>query len=289
MLVFLNGQIIKEEDAKISISDLSYQFGYGIFETIRCEEGIPLFFEAHYKRLTKGANEVGMPFPVEMNEIKGWLVNVLSANKIKNARIKILISKRLESGIEKFNVLISPGELVPLSETYSLLGKNIYRDPRAFSFVHKTTSRADSYIAYKEANEAGFNDVLFINEKNELIECSRANIFLVLGDRIITPELTTGILSGVTRNIILDICKKENIVLEEKKVNTLYLNKANDVFITNAIIGIMPISKIKLEEKEHTFSSRSLLVSNLKTIYKDFSKSYILENKKTKSPVKNSN
>lgn len=286
MLVFLNGQILREEDAKISISDLSYQFGYGIFETIRCEEGIPLFFEAHYKRLTKGAKEVGMPFPVEIEEVKSWVVNVLNANKIINARMKILISKRLESGIEKFNVLISPGELVPLPETYSLLGKYIYRDPRAFSFVHKTTSRADSYIAYKEANDAGFNDALFINEKNELIECSRANIFLVMDDKIITPELTTGILSGVTRNIILDICKKENIILEEKKVNTLYLNRANDVFITNAIIGIMSISKVKLEEKEHTYSSRSLLVSSLKTIYKDFSKSYILENKKTKSNIK---
>ena len=286
MLVFLNGQIIKEEDAKISISDLSYQFGYGIFETIRCEEGVPLFFEAHYKRLTKGAKEVGMPFPIEINEVKDWLISVLTANKINNARVKILISKRLELGAEKFNVLITPTAVMPLLETYSLLGKYIYRDPRAFSFVYKTTSRADSYIAYKEANEAGFNDALFINEKNELIECSRANIFLVLGDRIITPELTTGILSGVTRNIILDICKKENIILEEKKANTLYLNRANDVFITNAIIGIMPIAKIKLEEKEHTYSSRNQLVSNLQIIYKNFSKSYILENKKTKTQIK---
>jgi branched-subunit amino acid aminotransferase/4-amino-4-deoxychorismate lyase len=274
MLVFLNGQIVKEEDAKISINDLSYQFGYGLFETIKCEEGIPLFFEAHYKRLTKGAKEIGMPFPVESEEVKSWIKDVLSANKLKSARIKILISKRVEAGIEKFNVLILPGELGLLPESYSLLGKSIYRDPRANSFVHKTTSRADSYIAYKEANESGFNDALFINEKNELIECTRANIFLVLEDKIITPELGSGILSGVTRTNVLDICKKENIILEEKKVNVLYLNKAKEVFITNAIIGAMPISRIKLEDKEYTFSNNSMTLK-VKNAYGNLIQAYL--------------
>jgi len=274
MLVFLNSQIIKEEDAKISISDLSYQFGYGIFETIRCEEGIPLFFEAHYKRLTKGANEIGMPFPVELTEVKTWINDVLSANKLKNARIKILISKRVEKDGEKFNVLILPGELGLLPESYSLLGKSIYRDPRANSFIHKTTSRADSFIAYKEANESGFNDALFINEKNELIECTRANIFLVLEDKIITPELGSGILSGVTRTNVLEIAKKENILIEEKKVNSLYLNKAKEVFITNAIIGVIPISRIKLEDKEYAFSN-SPMTLKVKNAYKNLIQAYL--------------
>ena len=274
MLVFLNGQIIKEEDAKVSISDLSYQFGYGIFETIRCEEGIPLFFEAHYKRLTKSTKEIGMPFPVESEEVKSWIKDVLSANKLKKARIKILISKRIEKEGEKFNVLILPGELGVLPESYSLLGKSIYRDPRANSFIHKTTSRADSYIVYKDANEKGFNDALFINEKNELIECTRANIFLVLEDKIITPELGAGILSGVTRTNVLDICKKENIMIEEKKVNSLYLNKAKEVFITNAIIGVMPVSRVQLEDKEYAFSN-SPMTLKVKNAYKNLIQAYL--------------
>lgn len=268
MLVFLNGQIVKEEDAKISISDLSYQFGYGIFETVKCEEGVPLFFESHYKRLTKGAKDVGMPFPVEMEEVKSWLLSVLSANKIKNARVKILISKRIESGAEKFNVLVIPADLGSLPSSYSLLGKNIYRDPRAFSFVNKTTSRADSYIAYKEALDSGFNDALYINEKNELIECTRANIFLVMEDKIITPELGTGILSGVTRTIVLDVCKNEGITVEEKKVNALFLSRTKDVFVTSAIIGVMPVSKIKLEEKEYQYSTKNELLLKIKVLYR---------------------
>ena len=96
MLTFLNGEIIKEEDAKISIGDLSYQFGYGLFETIRCEGGIPLFFEAHYKRLAHSAKEIGMSFPVDMPEIRKWVLQVLEANKLTKARLKIIISKRPE-------------------------------------------------------------------------------------------------------------------------------------------------------------------------------------------------
>lgn len=251
MQVFLNGQILKEEDAKISISDLSYQFGYGLFETIKCEQGIPIFFESHYKRLTNSAKELGMPFPVETEEVKKWIKDLLSANKLTSARVKIIISKRLE---EKFNVLIlaSPLEKSPLS--YSLCTHVLNRDSKSISFRHKTTSRADSYVAYKKALEEGFNDALYVNEKNELIECTRANIFLVMQDKIITPLLESGILSGVTREKIIEVAKENNIQVEEKNVHSLYLNKAHDVFITNAVIGVIPVSRIKLEDKEYNFS-----------------------------------
>ena len=258
MLVFLNGQIIKEEEAKISISDLSYQFGYGLFETIKCEHGIPLFFEDHYKRLTHSAKELDMPFPVEQEKVKKWVKEVLNANKLTQARIKIIISKRLE---DKFNVLIMASPLEKLPGSYSLLAYTLSRDSKSASFRHKTTSRADSYVAYKKALENDCNDALYMNEKNELIECTRANIFLVMEDKIITPLLESGILSGVTRAKVLDIAKRNSIHIEEKNVHSLYLNKAQAVFITNAIIGLMPVSKIKLEDRECDFHSDSKAIA----------------------------
>ena len=263
MQIFLNGQIIKEEDAKISISDFSYQFGFGLFETIKCEQGIPLFLEAHYKRLTHSARELGMAFPVDLDGIKKWIKDLLDANKLKNARLKIIVSKRAE---DKFNVLILAGELEKPPQSFLLLGRKLLRDPNSVSFKHKTTSRADSHLLYKEALEKGFSDVLFFNEKNELLECSRANVFLVMENKIVTPLLESGILSGVTREKIIEIAKKENIAVEEKNVHILYLNKTKDVFITNAIIGIMPVSKVVLEDKEHIFSPSSLTI-RLKNAY----------------------
>ena len=258
MLVFLNGQIIKEEEAKISVSDLSYQFGYGLFETIRCEQGMPLFFEDHYKRLTHSAKELGMPFPVEQEEVRKWIKEVLSINKLTQARVKIIISKRLE---DKFNVFIMTSPLEKSASSYSLLAYTLSRDSKSVSFRHKTTSRADSYVAYKKALEDGFNDALYVNEKNELIECTRANIFLVMEDKIITPLLESGILSGVTRSKVIELTKKEGITLEEKNVHSLYLNKARGVFITNAIIGLVPVSRIRFEEKEYNFSKDSKIIA----------------------------
>lgn len=276
MLVFLNGQIIKEEDAKVSVSDLSYQFGFGLFETIRCEQGIPIFFESHFKRLTHSARELRMPFLASQEEVRKWIADVLSANKLRNARIKIIISKRLE---DKFNVLILVSSQEQLPQSYVLIAKKLSRDPNSVSFRHKTTSRADSYVSYKEALEAGFNDALYLNEKNEVIECSRANIFLVMEDKIITPLLEAGILFGVTREKIIEIAKVENIQLEEKNVHSLYLNKAKDVFITNAIVGIMPASVIKLDDKECRFS-RSSLTTRLKNSYDSEVSQYIKNNSK---------
>lgn len=315
MFVFLNGQVLKEEDAKVSISDLSYQFGYGLFETIRCEQGIPLFIESHYKRLTHSAREIGMPFPVDLEEIKNWIKQILDANKLKNARLKIIISKRLvsiggdkearlvpiyldkpsgfgkagsrsnvtaepaENKKEKFNVLILASPVETLPSSYSLLVKKLARDINSISYRHKTTSRADSYFSYKQATHEGFNDVLFCNEKNELIECSRANIFLVMEDKLITPLLESGILSGVTRANIIEIAKSEGIQIEEKNVHSLYLNKAKDVFITSAVVGIMPVSKVKLEDKEYSFS-RSSLTTRLKNSYDLEVSQYIKNNSK---------
>ena len=263
MQVFLNGQIIKEEEAKISISDLSYQFGYGLFETIRCEQGIPLFFENHYKRLTHSAKELGMAFPVEQEEVRNWIKSVLSANKLTQARVKIIISRRLE---DKFNVLVMASPIEKPPGSYSLLSYTLSRDSKSVSFRHKTTSRADSYVAYKKALEEGFNDALYINEKNELVECTRANIFLVMEDKIITPLLESGILSGVTRANVIEIAKQEGITVEEKNVHSLYLNKAKAVFVTNAVIGIMLVLRIQFEEKEYNFSTDSKVIS-LKNSY----------------------
>ena len=276
MQVFLNGQIIKEEDAKISISDLSYQFGYGLFETIKCEQGIPLFFESHYKRLTHSAKELGMPFPVEQEEVRNWIKSILNANKLTQARIKIIISKRIE---DKFNVLVMASPLEKLPGSYSLLSYTLSRDSKSVSFRHKTTSRADSYVAYKKALEEGFNDALYVNEKNELVECTRANMFLVMEDKIITPLLESGILSGVTREKIFEIAKKEGMTVEEKNVHSLYLNKAKSVFITNAIVGLMPVSRVKFEDKEYSFSM-DLKITSLRNAYDGEAQKYIMTHKR---------
>lgn len=275
MLVFLNGQITKEEDAKVSISDLSYQFGYGLFETVKCEQGIPVFFEDHYKRLTKSAREIGMPFPVDITEVKSWIQDVLKANNLTRARVKIIISKRSN---DKFNVLILASILEKPASTYLLLAWKLSRDPNSVSFRYKTTSRADSYVAYSKALELGFNEALYINEKNEITECTRANIFLVMEDKILTPVPESGILSGVTRLKIFEIARTSNIHVEEKILHKLYLNKAKDVFITNSTLGIMPVSRLKFEDKEFNFTLRDSKTMQLKNLYDACEKDYIARN-----------
>ncbi len=260
MLVFFNGEII---------NDLSYQFGYGLFETIRCEEGVPLFFEDHYKRLTKSASELKMPFPVEKAEVKEWIIKTLKVNNLEKGRIKIILSKRIENEDEKFNVLIQSNPLDILSESYTLISKNV----KEIFYPHKITSRMEYHVGFKSALEAGFNDTLYINEKNEITECSRSNIFLVQEDRIITPSLDSGILPGITRAKIIEVLKSTNMPIEEKKVQTSFLNKVKEVFVTNAIIGVMPVSMIKTNDKEYKFNN--IKVKEISANYSNLIKRYL--------------
>jgi len=276
MLVFLNGQIIREEDAKISINDLSYQFGYGLFETIRCEEGTPVFLESHYKRISIGAKELGMIFPISLTDLSTWIKQTLNVNSFTCARIKVIVSKRTE---EKFNVLIiaSPPEQYPLS--CSLITKVLIRDPDSISFRNKTTSRADSYKYFVEAKSKGFEDILYLNKNNELLECSRANVFLSVDDKLVTPPLSCGILSGVTRSKIIEIAKKEALNLEEKNVHRLYLNKATGVFLTSSIKGVAFVSKVVFEDKEYLFKDTPI-INRLRNAYDAEVQEYLKKNKK---------
>ena len=258
MFTFINGQIVKEEEATILATDLSYQFGYGLFETIKCDGGIPLFFEDHYKRLFKSSKELKMEFPVSEEELSNWVIDLLKANKLQKARVKLIISKRLEG---KFNVSIFAAQLETIPESCKLIAKKTIRDLESLSSRHKSTSRLDYHLDYMEAVENRFNDALYINEKNELLECTRSNIFLIMEDRIITPKVESNILDGVMRNIILRIAEKENIVIEEKNVHSLYLNRAKGFFVANAIIGIMPVSDLRVEDKEYNFSIHPEVIS----------------------------
>lgn len=256
MLVFFNGKIIEEESAKIGINDLAYQFGYGLFETMQARDGKIFFFEDHFKRLKKGSDFIKMNFPIAPEELKKWILDLLSANKSKSARIKIILSKKIEDGNEKFNLLILSSALEKEKESFSLISKNfLIQNPL---LRHKTTNRLEYFLLLREAQSEGFDDAICFNEKNEITECTRANVFLVLENKIITPSLNFYILPGVTREKVIHLCKRENILIEEKSVHSLYLRKAKEVFITNAIIGVMPISKIKLPDREYTFKDHQV-------------------------------
>ena len=170
--------------------------------------------------------------------------------------------------------------LDPLPPSYSLICHRLSRDGDSVSFRHKTTSRADSYLSHKKALEAGYNDTLYLNDKNELLECTRANILLILEDKIITPRLDQGILSGVTRNKIFEIAKEEGIQIEEKSVHSLYLNKAKEVFISSAIIDVMPVSRIKAEDREYKYLT-AITIDKITQSYKLMIKRYIEKYKQT--------
>lgn len=265
MYAFLNGNLVKQEELKIHISDLSYQFGYGLFETIKYKNERLIFFEDHYKRLKNSSRILRMNFPAELAELKEWVLNTLAKNNLKNARVKIILSKKFDG---KFNLVIMTSELDESNKSFRLICKKFDSSENHIFLRYKTTSRVDYHLAFLEVQEAGYDDALFMNIKNELSECSRSNIFLVMEDKIITPDLSSGILPGITREKIILLAKKNAIVVEEKKVSYLYLNKAKSVFVTNAIIGIQPVSEIKFEDRLFSFEI-SQIFEGIKSFYED--------------------
>lgn len=239
--IYANGKIVAEEAAHISVTDRSYLFGEGLFESFRSVEGkIPLLTE-HIKRLTWSATFLNISFPDDVNFQK-ICDDLLTANQLKNARFRIVLSQT-ESGAQNLTVFCRP--LDGMKNTYKLKTiKNFVSDPLPL-VVMKTTSYLTKILARAEAKEAGFDDGILANTRGHVTETTTGNIFWVdANGSLKTAAESGGLLRGVTKQEILRLLQGHKLNCHEASITPTELSNAREVFITNSVIGIQPVSVI---------------------------------------------
>lgn len=247
MIWYLNGKFIVHNLAKVSVTDLGFGRGWGLFEYLRTYQGNPFLIDDHLNRFFKSAKLLRLTPPIPRDSLKILIRKLLGKNKFEGeVGVKIILTAGASSdGVfpsdgPTFVVMTTPLNKYPQT-LYETGGKLFLTRRRRISPGIKTTDYLSALLALVEAREAGFDDVLFCTEEGEILEASRSNFFFFRSNVLFTAG--RGVLPGVTRRLVINLAKKK-FVVKESVIGISDLKNADEAFITSSEKEIMPVSQV---------------------------------------------
>jgi branched-chain amino acid aminotransferase len=254
--VFHDGHIVPVEQVRLSPGQAGLLNGWGLFTTMRISRGEPFAFERHWRRLTKDAARTRLPFSFDPAQVRGYLRELIQANEVREgtARIYAIYNKiGFWQSDEKFpdvDLLLYTADVPHHKEPVRLaIGAEGRHAASPLAGV-KVTSWLVNVWHLQGAQQRGFDEIILLNERGEVAECTAANIFCVHKDRVRTPPLSSGCLEGVTRQVLLEIAPQAGVQIEEAVLRPEDLYSANEVFVSSTIRGAMGVGEIE----GHTFA-----------------------------------
>lgn len=223
--------------------------GEGLFETIRFEQQKPCYPLLHWQRMTQAAAVLGIPFDLSCNAWYEQLIRSIQTAKIDAGAVKVILGGGVaERGLEQranfsslsFNVFDFPLHQQPLR----LVSANWRRDARNPIYQLKSVNYLESILARHQAVASGADDALFFNFDHYATETTIANLFIVKHDQLFTPLCTNGVLAGITRGRILDLCMTSGVSCIETSVDSKAIEEADAVFVTNTLQGIRSVKAL---------------------------------------------
>jgi len=256
MKVYLNGVIVDEGAAFLPVNDRGILFGDGLFETIRAYGGRPFRLERHMARLREGCRTLRLAGIPGDEEVRRAIGELYAANvREGDAYVRITVTGGAFDGSRTLrrsgppNVFIVVKPLEPYPEEYYSHGlrltvSRIRRNATSPLVRVKTNNYLESLFARQEAVEAGFHDALFLNTYGHLAEATTSNIFLVSDGEVCTPHLECGVLPGITREAVLEICQDLEIPTETGFYTLDELFSAQEAFLTMSTGEIIPVREV---------------------------------------------
>ena len=254
-LVYINGEIISRDKVQIPVFDRGLLYGYGLFETMRSYNGHVFYLDRHIARLVNSAGVLGIREALEREKLETGVLRTLKANGLDDARIRLTVtagegSRSIGMPVSgKLTIIITVEELVlPSPENYleglrtSIV--SIRRNSKSPMCRLKALGYLENLLAHAEAVDDGSDEAILLNDDGYVAECSASNLFIVETDKLITPPIEAGILPGVTRRVIIDLASSLGIKVAQEAVSVERLLNAEEVFITNSVIEIMPIASV---------------------------------------------
>lgn len=220
-------------------------YGIGVFETILIKDGVAVFLEEHYNRCLKGCQVLGISFNLAYSSYKKQVEKYIERYPRKNYAMRVTVSKRSYN----YDLMISSREIPYQKETYqkgyTLKVSNIFRNPSSPIVGVKSLNYSENLMALRSVREEGYNEVLFLNYKGEVCEGAVSNIFFKKDGVIKTPSVECGLLPGIMRARVMEELKAKNIIVEEGSYSLEELLDADEVFLTNSLMGQMPVVGIE--------------------------------------------
>ncbi|MEJ5368401.1 MAG: aminotransferase class IV [Bryobacteraceae bacterium] len=248
--VLFSGEIRRADEALFRAGQVGLFAGWGVFSTIRVMEGALFAFERHWARMQRDADLLRVPFPWAPDELEELLLRVVEANAAYEAALRVLVMRNRGTvwegpGVERdFDLIAFTAPLARWGESVRLgLVPHARHAAGRFS-GSKSASWAMNLVWYEEAHVQGFDEVILLNERGEVSECTSANVFAVFGNEAVTPPLSSGCLPGVTRELLLEAVQAPGIRVSERPLTLEDLEKADGLFITSTTRNLLPVASV---------------------------------------------
>jgi len=251
MVVFLNGRFLSEADAVVPLNDRGFLLGDGLFETVRVARGRGFRLAQHLERLGRGADFLKIKLPFTSREIQKFVSELIEKNEAREAILRITLTRGpgprgysvRGDAQPTFAMTLNPVPAQSQDEPlqWSMVSSS-FRIPASDALASfKSTSKALNIVARAEAEAKGADEALLVNTNGEVAEAASGNLFWVYQDKICTVPTGRGVLPGITRAVVLEICQSLGLETNKRVIKPEMLRNAEGIFVTQSAHGIIPV------------------------------------------------
>ena len=246
--VWVNGELVEPTAPSVSALDHGITVGDGVFETAKVVDGRPFALTRHHRRLERSANGLGLP-PVDLALVDKGIAAVLDGPAIGFGRVRYSVTGGLgplgsdrDDASLTYVVLAAPQPANPPSGKLAVVPWT--RNERSAVAGLKTTSYAENVVALARAKAEGAVEAVFANSRGELCECTGSNVFVVVDGVVLTPPPESGLLRGITRELVIEWGRAAGIDMREETLPLDVLTTADEVFITSSTKDVLPVHAV---------------------------------------------
>jgi branched-chain amino acid aminotransferase len=251
-----NGEIRDTSERFLSPGQTGLVNGWGVFSTLRVYDGVPFCWERHWPRMRHDAARLRIPMPLDGEAVAADLRRLIEANEAWNSVIRIMVVRNRGGMFEgpavtnDFDVIAFSTNVPPWGNAMKLGVVPNGRHAASEFAGAKILSWSENLTRYERAREQGLDEVVLLNERGEVAECTSANIFAVYevashGARVLTPPLSSGCLPGVTRAVLLEELRVAGLTVEERVLLPPDLESADEVFLASTTRELLPVVSIE--------------------------------------------
>ncbi|HNS31729.1 MAG TPA: branched-chain-amino-acid transaminase [bacterium] len=253
MLIYLNGKLVQEEDAKISVFDHGLLYGDGIFEGIRIYNGKIFKLDEHIERLYNSAKAIMLEVPLNFYDMKNATIQTVRANELQDGYIRLIVTRGVgDLGLNPLKCKVPT--LIIIANKVALYPESLYE--KGLDVITASTRRnlsesvnpaikslnyLNNILAKIEANNSGFPEALLLNQEGFVSECTGENIFAVKNRMVMTPPVSAGVLDGITRNAIKELCSRLKLEFREINLTRYDIFNADEAFLSGTAAEIVPV------------------------------------------------